>query len=223
MEGYIKLWRKSFDSHVWANPNLWRFWTWCLMKATFKARVAKVGYQDVYLEPGQFVFGRRKAAIETGLSERKIRTAVDWLTSRQNVTIKTTHLFSIISIVNWAKYQEEATQQTTKQRPTNDPLTTTDKKGKKDKKVKKGTIYGEFKNVKLTDNEYQKLKDSLNSELQSMIERLSGYMESKGVTYKSHYATILNWKRSDDAKIKGIRSSSRGLPSRDGYTEPYSD
>ena len=193
------------------------------MKATFKARVAKVGYQDVYLEPGQFVFGRRKAAIETGLSERKIRTAVDWLTSRQNVTIKTTHLFSIISIVNWAEYQEGATQQTTKQRPTNDPLTTTDKKGKKDKKVKKGTIYGEFKNVKLTDEEYQKLKDSLNSELQSMIERLSGYMESKGVTYKSHYATILNWKRSDDAKIKGIRSSSRGLPSRDGYTEPYSD
>ena len=120
MDGYVKLWRKSFDSHVWANPNLWRFWTWCLMKATFKQRIAKVGFQDVYLEPGQFIFGRRKAAIETGLSERKIRTAVDWLKTRQKVTIKTTQRFSVISIVNWSKYQEEATQQTTNKRPTND-------------------------------------------------------------------------------------------------------
>jgi len=166
------------------------------MKATFKQRIAKVGFQDVYLEPGQFVFGRRKASKETGLSERTIRTAIDWLTSRQNVTIKTTHRFSIISIVNWAKYQEEATQQTTKQRPTNDPLTTTDKKGKKDKNVKKG-IYGKFKNVLLKTEEYQELKDKFNSSLGGKIENLSEYIASKGKQYKSHYATILMWDRKD--------------------------
>ena len=195
MDGYVKLWRKSFDSHVWANPNLWRFWTWCLMKATFKQRIAKVGFQDVYLEPGQFVFGRRKASKETGLSERTIRTAIDWLTSRQNVTIKTTHLFSIISIVNWAKYQEEATQQTTKQRPTNDPLTTTDKKGKKDKKEKKGTIYGEFKNITLTDDEYQKFQERANSMATSLIEAASEYKASHGKKYVSDYAALLGYYR----------------------------
>jgi len=199
MEGYIKLWRKSFDSHVWANPNLWRFWTWCLMKATFKARVAKVGFQDVYLEPGQFVFGRRKAAIETGLSERKIRTAVDWLKTRQKVTIKTTHLFSIISIVNWAKYQEEATQQTTKQRPTNDPLTTTDKKGKKDKKEKKG-IYGQFQNVFLTLDEYGKFQEKANSRAGTLIESLSEYKASHGKKYDSDYAALLGFDRRDREK-----------------------
>ena len=215
MEGYVKLWRKTLESSMWENHNLLVFWIWCLLKATYKERIGKVEYQDVPLVPGQFIFGRRKAAKETRLSERTIRTCCRHLENMGNLTIKTTQRFSVISIANWAKYQEEATQQTTKQRPTNDPLTTTDKKGKKDKKEKKGTIYGEFKNITLTDDEYQKLKDSLNSELQSMIERLSGYMESKGVTYKSHYATILNWKRRDDAKVE---STKRKLPAK--YTIP---
>ena len=68
---------------------------------------------------------------------------------------------------------------------------------------------GEFHNVLLTDEEYQKLKDNSRLDVDSYIERLSGYIESVGKNkYKSHYATILNWQRRDtDAKAKG-----RGLP-----------
>ena len=58
----------------------------------------------------------------------------------------------------------------------------------------KYNIYGEFKNVKLTDEEYQKIKDK---NLLLYIEKLSSYMESKGKRYKSHYATILNWSRKE--------------------------
>lgn len=57
--------------------------------------------------------------------------------------------------------------------------------------------YGEFKNVKLTDEEYQKLKDK---NLLPYIETLSSYMASKGKKYKSHYATILNWSRKEPEK-----------------------
>lgn len=53
-------------------------------------------------------------------------------------------------------------------------------------------IYGEFKNVKLTDEEYHKLEES---NLLPYIEKLSSYMASKNKKYKSHYATILNWSR----------------------------
>ena len=55
-------------------------------------------------------------------------------------------------------------------------------------------LYGEFKNVKLSDEEYQKLKDK---NLLDYIERLSSYIASKGKKYKSHYATILNWSRKE--------------------------
>lgn len=67
--------------------------------------------------------------------------------------------------------------------------------------------HGEFKNVKLTSKEYQKIIDKFPNTYNDKIENLSHYIESKGDKYKSHYATILNWdrrekKEKEDAKIK---------------------
>lgn len=56
-------------------------------------------------------------------------------------------------------------------------------------------IYGEFKNVKLTDDEYKKLEEK---NLLPYIEKLSSYIASKGKRYKSHYATILTWSRKEN-------------------------
>ena len=57
--------------------------------------------------------------------------------------------------------------------------------------------YGEYKNVLLTDADLEKLKAELPGTYQDYIERLSRYMASKGVSYKSHLATIRNWARKD--------------------------
>ena len=59
--------------------------------------------------------------------------------------------------------------------------------------------HGEFSNVLLTDDEYQKLTDK---GLLPYIERLSSYIASTGKRYKSHYATILNWSRKDEKAEK---------------------
>ena len=56
--------------------------------------------------------------------------------------------------------------------------------------------YGEYNNVLLTDEEYQKLSAEY-SDLAERIERLSSYVASTGKKYKSHYATIRNWARKD--------------------------
>lgn len=58
-------------------------------------------------------------------------------------------------------------------------------------------IYGEFKNVKLSKEEYRKLEE-LN--LIPYIEKLSTYMKSRGKRYKDHYATIRNWSRRENKK-----------------------
>jgi len=57
--------------------------------------------------------------------------------------------------------------------------------------------YGEDGAVKLTDEEYQKLKDQLGNELKHYIDSLNNYIKSKGKKYKSHYHTILAWYRKD--------------------------
>jgi predicted transcriptional regulator len=57
-------------------------------------------------------------------------------------------------------------------------------------KEKEKKSYGEFKNVKLTDREYEKLKEIYGSQLENAISCLSEYIESSGKKYKSHYATM---------------------------------
>lgn len=55
--------------------------------------------------------------------------------------------------------------------------------------------YGEYQNVLLSDSDMQKLKTEFPTDWEKRIERLSSYMESKGVSYKNHLATIRNWAR----------------------------
>lgn len=58
------------------------------------------------------------------------------------------------------------------------------------------SVYGEFDNVFLSKEEYEKLVTGMgepNTKL--LIEELSGYMASKKKKYDSHYATIKNWAR----------------------------
>lgn len=57
--------------------------------------------------------------------------------------------------------------------------------------------YGEFKNVFLTHEEFQKLNDRLGEKnTLLLIGELGGYLKSLGKNkYKDHYATLLNWAR----------------------------
>lgn len=67
----------------------------------------------------------------------------------------------------------------------------------KEKKYKKEKFrFGEFKNVLLSEEELEKLKQRF-SDYKLRIEKLSNYIASKGDRYKSHYATILNWARNE--------------------------
>jgi len=54
--------------------------------------------------------------------------------------------------------------------------------------------------VYLTKDEYDKLTDKFGTGTQDKIQALNDYLGSKGVRYKSHYHTILNWARRDDTK-----------------------
>lgn len=61
--------------------------------------------------------------------------------------------------------------------------------------------YGSYKNVFLSDAEYQKLKSEIPN-LDNLIEQLSTYMESKGKRYKNHAATLRNWAARDKSRQK---------------------
>lgn len=121
-DGWIKLWRSSLDSEVFKDEVMWRLWCLCLLKATYKDYDQMVGLQVVSLKPGQFVTGRfalhydyyknwkprkEKGIVSKPLSENSIWNRMVTLQKLNNVEIKTTNKYSIISIVNWEKYQGE--------------------------------------------------------------------------------------------------------------------
>ena len=118
--GYVRVWRKSLDAGWLRNHKLWVFWSYCILKASYKEYDAIVGLQIVHLMPGQFIFGREKASGETGLTVQEIRTILDFLKNAGKVTIKTTNKFSVITIVNWHTYQP---QENENNQQSNQPLT----------------------------------------------------------------------------------------------------
>ena len=63
-------------------------------------------------------------------------------------------------------------------------------------KGKGNSKHGEFKNVKLTEEEYSKLQDLYQSKLHKAIDLLDTYIATSGKSYKSHYAVMVksnNW------------------------------
>ena len=82
--------------------------------------------------------------------------------------------------------------------------------------------YGEFNNVLLTDEEYQKLKDKFGADINDRIETLSIGIESKGYKYKNHYATILAWDKRDKKGGQGgaYQQRPRALKPRESYRSP---
>jgi predicted phage replisome organizer len=85
-----------------------------------------------------------------------------------------------------------------------------EKELEKEKEKDKRHKYGYYKNVLLSDADFEKLKTEFPSDYEERIERLSEYIASTGKKYKSHLATIRSWARRDKPAEKvnksGIRS-----------------
>ena len=83
--------------------------------------------------------------------------------------------------------------------------------------------YGEYKNVLLTDDDMEKLKNDFPADYTERIERLSGYIASTGKSYKNHLATIRNWARKENgqAQTSNQNKSKYGYVPDDGSDLPY--
>ena len=107
MDGWISLHRKLLENPIFSNGDLLRVWIWCLLKATHKEHDQMIGLQLQTLKPGQFIFGRKKAAEELNLSENKIYRLMHRLQDMGNIVINSNNKYSIVSIVKWEVYQND--------------------------------------------------------------------------------------------------------------------
>ena len=143
--GYVKLWRKCLDSGLIRNATAWQLFGYLLLKTTHRAHRQLVGGMVFDLQPGDVIYGRKKASEELGASEQTLRTAIKLLEKLEIVTTKSTNKCTIISFVNWNRYQDEqpATNQqinqhlTSNQPAINQHLTTNKNENTKKKEEEK--------------------------------------------------------------------------------------
>ena len=108
MNGYIKLYRALLDHSVFANEKMLKVWIWCLLKATHAPYDQMCGRQNVHLEPSQFITGRKAASIELNMKESTVWDYVKLLERNKMVTLISNNKYTIVTVENWASYQNEA-------------------------------------------------------------------------------------------------------------------
>ena len=75
------------------------------MHLVAEANHTEYTFMGFKISRGQVVVGRKQLAADNGISEDQARTALKHLLSTNDITIKTTNKFSIVSIANYEIYQ----------------------------------------------------------------------------------------------------------------------
>lgn len=99
---------------------------WLFVNLILMANCAPVEWKGIKIERGQLVTGRKSLAEQTGLSEQSVRTALNHLKSTGEITIKPTNKYSLITLVNYRKFQdipETSTSKSTNKITSNQPAT----------------------------------------------------------------------------------------------------
>lgn len=106
-KGWIKIWRKiNEDDFCKGDVKKLGFWVWCLTKAVTEEGDYPLGNRMIHLKPGQFIFGRRKAAKETGISETTVSVYLNQLHELGHVCKHVyKHEYTIVEVLKWGYYQ----------------------------------------------------------------------------------------------------------------------
>ncbi len=117
-------------------------------------------WQGHIIKRGQFITGRLSLSKDTGISQQTIRTCLDRLKSTNEITIKSTNKFSIITILKYEDYQSEqgrltiksTTKLTNNQPTTNQQLTTNNKDNNEKKEILQTEVCEEFSSKEYIEN-----------------------------------------------------------------------
>lgn len=137
MSGWIKIHRKFLDWQWFEKSEAVHLFIYLLLKANHKDSQ----WQGIDIKRGQFISSLGKISTDTGISLQSIRTLLNKFEKTNEIELKSTNKFTIVTICKYECYQDENEetnkQLTNKQQTTNKQLTTNknDKKEKNNKEV----------------------------------------------------------------------------------------
>jgi DnaD/phage-associated family protein len=152
-KGFIKIYRSLLQWEWYEDINTTRLFIHCLLMANWEDN----NWQGLLLKRGSFVTSINRLSKETGLTVQQTRTAINKLKSTCNITSKTTSKYTVISIQNYDKLQENNKQITNEQQTNNTQVN------------KKITTTKEYKNIRTKEyNIYFFLEESFGRTITSV-------------------------------------------------------
>ena len=199
--GWIKFHRQIQESDIWKNKEPFdkrSAWVDLIMMANHEDKEIFIKGKSITVRRGQRVTSMYKLADRWHWSRGKVLRYITYLERNNMITRESNSNDTIITIVNYNIYQDvHTTNDTTNDTTcgtTNDTTSGTQTRRKEDKEVKKN-IYGEFRHVKLSEEDLQKLHDEYGEQMTNdCIKYLDEYIEMKP-SYKrnNHYLCIRKW------------------------------
>lgn len=102
MEGWIKLYRSLLDWRWYSNPNILRVYLHLLLKANFVEK----DFENSRILPGQVAVSPRKIGEDLNLTKDQVKYALKKLIQTDEITKEGKSKYTIVTIVNYRKYQE---------------------------------------------------------------------------------------------------------------------
>ena len=197
---------------------------WLFVNLLLLANCAPAQWQGTTIERGQLVTGRKALAAQTGLSEQTVRTSLNHLKSTNEITITPTNKFSLITIINYGKFQDvpemltsTSTNNLTNDQPAaNQQLTTKEqeKQEEQNNRHRKRFIPPTVEEVAAYCRERGNAVDA-----QRFVDfyEASGWMRGKTPIHKWK-ACVRTWERNANSGRNGVKDT-RGQQPFGGYGE----
>lgn len=138
MAGWTKTHRKILDNPIFKKPELFQLFSYCVLMANHIDKKIIMNGNEITVERGSFVTGRKVMANDTGQGESAIYKRLKVLENLKMISIKSNNRFSVLKVLNYCIYQGSDIEE---EQPSNNKVTTkeqpsnTTKNVKNDKKV----------------------------------------------------------------------------------------
>jgi len=200
--GWVKLHRKIIENPIFLNSELLQLFLYCILKAGHKEKEIIFNGKMKKLEIGSFITGGESLSKELKQNQSSTWSRLKLLKNLGYISLKSTNKFTVVSVLKYDLYQDKELE---KDKPDTNKIQTKykpDTTNKNEKNIKnthtceffEKKFFGENKQVRLTELEYQDLVcRAMSKELaDELIEQLDLKIESGNdfTSPEGHFARL---------------------------------
>ena len=109
-QGWVKIHRQLLNNPVSDKPDYLSLWVHLLLMANHEPTTFIWNNKKQTLETGQLLTGLNKLSKKTGIKQGTVYRILKYLENEKQIEQQKTTKYTIISIVNWHKYQTSENQ-----------------------------------------------------------------------------------------------------------------